>query len=1352
MEFRICCIYLMVCTFVQVVCTIDRLHDSLGGVIYVDKHNGINDSSCWTGGVSKPCSSLGLALEGVKNISEHRIPPVFPQWIFLEPGDYILDKNAISSFSGPLIREFGLIANESDTDSPAVSIVCAHRDSGFKFLNVSKITFRNIWIKGCASVQYSTSRKSETDFWKFRVGLYFVMCSDITFERVWISEMGGIGMLVYSSYGSNVFQSCRFFDNSVAFHDSDTYPAGGGLYIEFSSCIPLNSSTCTTLKSAEYVPSVYLIDDTEFYTNSASVSESVMNNDDWLLPAQSNYSSIGRGGGLSIVFKGYSRNIVISVNNCSLTNNVALWGGGLFVEFQDNSTSNSLMASNVIFSGNEVLSDVFHSNGTGGGGVRIGFIFYEPSHVFNNSVLFSNCDFLMNKAYWGGGVSFYTAREQKVVHPSNSLGFYKCNWSNNSAWVGAAVDLTVFQASHQGLPVVVDFSDITVLSHGFDSNLKANGTLFGIGAMYVDSIPIQFNGFNYFSHNYHTALATLGTTIKVKKNTTLTFLDNRGQYGGAMNLLGNSFLEAGHNSFFNFTENTAQVKGGAIYTQTLSKHDLITAPNCFVRYEDIHIDPEFWNVSFHFLGNTASDEDNAIYTTTIIPCNRRDVLTRSSQSHIFCMENWVYMSTSGSLSNCTEQIQTDPEKFNTGTDSPTNNRTTVSYTGEEVHLSKAYDMSDDFNNNATSRVVFTAHLPVASGNMSKDVKVPLYISGSTLLVNGAPGDYLIDLYTIHPRVVYTTVSFTLLECPFGYNSTTTKCVCPNDQALFEGIVKCSGDSYISRLALQGQWAGVDNGTRVAGFCPFTKRLDKSQLHFPNPESNEDPGDYFCAFVNRSGRLCGKCKDKFGPALNSHSYDCISCPPGIVYYSWALYILTEIFPLTLFFLILIIFSVSLTSESAYAFVFFSQIISATFTIYDFKVAPYYSLSKVYMGLYGIWNLDILDVVHEFQFCLDPKMQTIELIALEYVVGFFPLLLIFTMYALIDVYNRGVRPVRWLCRPVHHCLSRLKNSWNPKNSLIDAIAAFLLLSYIKLILTSVKLLRYTSLYDKEGQLTGIYVYYDGTMKAFTNGHILYVCIAVLVLVLVTLHTLLLLLFPFKFFHTCTNYIFCGCCQLSGGRLEQFLNAFYGCFKDGTQDGTYSCRVFAGLYFVSRAFFAILHFISQLRVRYLVQNIFCVLAILSFASVRPYRKDFYNVLDSCMFALLLSISILNEYNVDTYIDEGQDISPVVIIIEYILIYIPVLLMSLKLMQWFFEKYVKKFFNFSLLQRSRLGLITSESRSNASCVEDDNIIITLIDERPQMYKRSDRLKKNSTLSGHNGTAQTNSSRNSNTNSSSSG
>ena len=94
--------------------------------------------------------------------------------------------------------------------------------------------------------------------------------------------------------------------------------------------------------------------------------------------------------------------------------------------------------------------------------------------------------------------------------------------------------------------------------------------------------------------------------------------------------------------------------------------------------------------------------------------------------------------------------------------------------------------------------------------------------------------------------------------------------------------------------------------------------------------------------------------------------------------------------------------------------------------------------------GIWNLVFFQYFIP-PFCISSDMSTLHTLALEYVVAAYPLLLTVVIYFCIQMYDRGVRVVVCVWRPFHVCFVRFRRKWNPKGSVINAFATFLLLSY-------------------------------------------------------------------------------------------------------------------------------------------------------------------------------------------------------------------------------------------------------------------------------------------------------------------
>ena len=1287
--------------------------------IYVHPTGGVGNTSCWYGGQDRPCSTLDLALEGVQATSNSTWHP----WIILKEGNYTLQNTSNGVFTGPEIADFGMVADESsEKNFPPVTVTCGcesdcDQSTGFRFVNVSNITIKGVWFFQCGMLQNSTSCDTSTGCNKnleFQAGLYFILCMDIFFDRVWVTNSPGIGVVIYSSAGENTFQYCNFSNNKV--DNSGVDLGGGGLYLEFSYCLPEVEGTLVrgncyddpNVSDYDNSNATYLFSDCYFTDNHATVVDEI--NQTFILPRKEYHTAFGRGGGLSIFFKGRAAKNDVTVINCHFLRNKALWGGGLFVEFQDDSTENTLRVLSSFFSSNKV-SNSSETEGTGGGGVRLGFLYFGDTHVSHNRMLFDNCNFTENVAYWGGGVSFYTAREQNTSNATNTLEFSNCYWSSNEARLGDAVDLSVWHPVSDGVTVQVSFKNITVECHG--ERAQKPGSLVDMGTMYIDSIPTTFDGYINFVSNMHTALAAIAASIDFLDNCVANFTHNYGRNGGAVAVFGYAFIRVRGNAQLNFIDNSASLKGGAIFAKSVGEHDLLSSRNCFIRFNNISVTPSEWTATFYFENNTADGEPNAIYTTTTLQClwggayGPSSIPDDTTNVLPFCRDNWNY-----SGSNCEDQIATAPGKFYSSS-----NYHIEIFPGQRKSLS--ITMSDDFDRNATDSMVLTAQVKC---NIDDDTcpandtvyatvdSTSKYISDNTIKLLGNPSETVtIALYTIDPRVVYTEVYAELLSCPPGFvldndsSNSATQCKCGGDYA---GRVKCSPEYFNSSLTLRGYWIGCFRNAEAAGDTPYTNTLPN--LHLKSNSSCSSLSDYLCGNLNRSDVLCGKCKEgDYGPAINSPHYECKPCSEEVKSYSWALFIATELLPIAILFFILVLFNISLTSGPANAFIFFAQSITSNFFLYTIHRQCFKILRDIYVIPYDISNLNFFDPISSFHYCIWPQMKSIDLIALEYIAAVFPLVLILLLYSVIWLYNRGISPIVCMCRPVHYCLARLRSRWNLQRSMVDAFAAFLLLSFTRFTTISFRLLHPTSVYNESGDVVATMLYWDGTIEAYTNMHAPYIALAVFVLVVfIFLPSALLLLYPFRAFHACIRLITCGRFELTGGKLQLFLNAFYGCFKDGTEPGTHDCRCFAGLYFILRIALAALTF-NHWRLQYLFQQILCIVAILLFATARPYKRELYNKVDAAIFGVLATINALSFYN---YTEEHNSYEPSipVLVVEYILIWLPLVYLVLFLSHHFWVSYLVQC-------KKDPPPETEETNTHIH----DNSIIQLMDERSSAHSQ---------------------------------
>ena len=134
---------------------------------------------------------------------------------------------------------------------------------------------------------------------------------------------------------------------------------------------------------------------------------------------------------------------------------------------------------------------------------------------------------------------------------------------------------------------------------------------------------------------------------------------------------------------------------------------------------------------------------------------------------------------------------------------------------------------------------------------------------------------------------------------------------------------------------------------------------------------------------------------------------------------------------------------------------------------------------------------------------------------------------------------------------------------QSSIIKAFATFLLLSYVKLLNTTLDILIPVELYhanpNKDG--SGWYVYYDASYQYFSKDHLPYALLGIsLFLTLGLCPLVLLIVYPMTCFQ---RY----CYGTSNYALRIFIDAFQGHYKDGTEPGTRDCRWFAGIYFLGR-----------------------------------------------------------------------------------------------------------------------------------------------------------------------------------------
>ena len=311
----------------------------------------------------------------------------------------------------------------------------------------------------------------------------------------------------------------------------------------------------------------------------------------------------------------------------------------------------------------------------------------------------------------------------------------------------------------------------------------------------------------------------------------------------------------------------------------------------------------------------------------------------------------------------------------------------------------------------------------------------------------------------------------------------------------------------------------------------------------------------CAPSNRKGVKCGECIEDFGISVISYGYYCSNCTGA--WYGVPLYLFLEFVPITVFYLIILLLKINVTSAPMVAFVFYSQIavlayIQSPQNTFLFERGISYYFFSLVITLYGVWNLDFFRYRLP-PFCVTSKVKTVHAIFLNYVSAFYPLCLIAITWICIDLHSRNVKPVVWMWKKLskYH-----KINLDGKKSVIDVFATFFLLSYAKLAFTSVRLLSYGNTvnvknFSESTQHHFLHVDSEPSIRYFSREHLPFAMFSILVFIVAIFPlTLLLILYPIKAFR---SLIFK--CHL-GNRLivslNIFVDKFYSCYRDGLDGG--------------------------------------------------------------------------------------------------------------------------------------------------------------------------------------------------------
>ena len=483
-------------------------------------------------------------------------------------------------------------------------------------------------------------------------------------------------------------------------------------------------------------------------------------------------------------------------------------------------------------------------------------------------------------------------------------------------------------------------------------------------------------------------------------------------------------------------------------------------------------------------------------------------------------------------------------------------------------------------------------------------------------------------------VYLSSVSASNTSCPtwFYYNNSSHQCECGS---LLKEEVDCNQLDRKAQIAHGFCATSTEQeGLYYGGFCPFGHTENNTNRMYSELPSDPDLlNEVMCGPYNRKGLLCGECIDGYGPAVFSPYKKCENCSKLSTGFAVSLYLFLELTPITLLFVCVVVFRLSITAGPLLWYMLFCQIYINTLQkhlhVYEYILShvspPLQMLFYSSLILSNSWILQFFTFVIP-PFCISEKLSSIHIDLLGLVPAVYPIVLVIITCILMELHARNYRIIHMIWKPFGIFLSKLKITTVTSDAVIQAFATFILLSASTLTYSMQTILKNTSVYrSTDGMVHETVVYTDPTIICFSQKHILYILTAgVPYIFLVLIPSLLLCVYPTRIYRYLSQF-------LSARKrlaITAFAEALHNCFKDGLNN-TRDYRALVGIVLLGRIIeiITILLYISK---TYLSPDVYigCLFIFLSFllSYLRPCKLTIANLSLSyhLMVTGLLSIAL--------------------------------------------------------------------------------------------------------------------------------
>ena len=170
----------------------------------------------------------------------------------------------------------------------------------------------------------------------------------------------------------------------------------------------------------------------------------------------------------------------------------------------------------------------------------------------------------------------------------------------------------------------------------------------------------------------------------------------------------------------------------------------------------------------------------------------------------------------------------------------------------------------------------------------------------------------------------------------------------------------------------------------------------------------------------------------GYTVSVNTYD-LKCVPDKEC-NWFLTLLAVFGPLTIFYLIVFLFRINAAAPYISLVILLAQV--KTYCKYFTFVLKSNIANKFLISIYSVWNLDVLQVYMPFM-CLGKHFGNLEVLAFQYLIALYPLILVLVTYALAELHARQWWCVYWLLWPIVKLFKVFRISIDPMRSIMNTL---------------------------------------------------------------------------------------------------------------------------------------------------------------------------------------------------------------------------------------------------------------------------------------------------------------------------